>query len=81
MAKDVDLSSKEWRDIIFEGKNKDFGAYQLRASSDARHNRSMIVVVLFIAAVLLSTNFRSLRQSPMTLSSRLLPNLLLTLKK
>ena len=52
MAKDVDLSSKEWRDIIFEGKNKDFGAYQLRASSDARHNRSMIVVVLFIAAVL-----------------------------
>ena len=23
MAKDVDLSSKEWRDIIFEGKNKD----------------------------------------------------------
>ncbi|MDE6504128.1 MAG: TonB family protein, partial [Muribaculaceae bacterium] len=51
MAKDVDLSSKEWRDIIFEGKNKEFGAYQLRAASDARHNRSMIVVVLFICAV------------------------------
>ena len=30
MAKDVDLSSKEWTDLIFEGKNKAFGAYTLR---------------------------------------------------
>ena len=52
MAKDVDLSSKEWRDLIFEGKNKDFGAYELRAQSDRRHNRAMIVVVLFILVVL-----------------------------
>lgn len=52
MAKDVDLSSKEWRDLIFEGKNKEFGAYELRAQSDSRHNRAMIVVVLVIAAVL-----------------------------
>lgn len=52
MAKDVDLSSKEWRDLIFEGKNKEFGAYELRAQSDRRHNRAMIVVVLVIAAVL-----------------------------
>ena len=52
MAKDVDLSSKEWRDLIFEGKNKDFGAYELRSQSDSRHNRAMIVVVLVIAAVL-----------------------------
>lgn len=48
MAKDVDLSSQEWRDLIFEGKNKDFGAYDLRKSSDGRHNRAMIVVVIFI---------------------------------
>ena len=49
MAKDVDLSSKEWRDIVFEGKNKDFGAYQLRKESDARHNKAMIVIVIVIA--------------------------------
>ena len=49
MAKDVDLSSKEWRDIVFEGKNKEFGAYQLRKESDARHNKAMIVIVIFIA--------------------------------
>ncbi len=49
MAKDVDLSSKEWRDLIFDGKNKEFGAYELRKASDARHNKAMIVVVIFIA--------------------------------
>ncbi len=48
MAKDVDLSSKEWRDIVFEGKNKEFGAYELRKESDARHNKAMIVVVIII---------------------------------
>lgn len=53
MAKDVDLSSKEWRDIVFEGKNKDFGAYEMRKGSDSRHNKAMIVVVIFIAAAFL----------------------------
>lgn len=52
MAKDVDLSSKEWRDLIFEGKNKEFGAYELRKDSDKRHNKAMIAVVIVIAAIL-----------------------------
>lgn len=55
MAKDVDLSSKEWRDLIFEGKNKEFGAYTLRAASDRRHNKAVIftligLIILLIAA-------------------------------
>ena len=45
MAKDVDLSSKEWRDIVFEGKNKEFGAYTLRAGSVQRHSKSVIIVL------------------------------------
>ena len=49
MAKDVDLSSKEWRDLIFEGKNKEFGAYEMRKNSDARHNKAMILVVIIMA--------------------------------
>lgn len=49
MAKDVDLSSRGWCDIIFEGKNKEFGAYQLRKASAARHNKAMIVIVIVIA--------------------------------
>ena len=51
MAKDVDLSSKEWCDIIFEGKNKEFGAYQMRKASEARHNKAMIAVLIFAAVV------------------------------
>jgi len=51
MAKDVDLSSKEWRDLVFEGKNKDYGAYELRANSVKRHNRAMIVIILVLALV------------------------------
>ena len=51
MAKDVDLTSKEWCDIVFEAKNKDFGAYTMRRKSDGRHNKSMIVVVIFIIIV------------------------------
>ncbi|WP_286078399.1 energy transducer TonB, partial [Duncaniella freteri] len=52
--KDVDLSSSEWIDLIFEGKNKNFGAYTLRKASAKRHNRAMLVilVVLFIVALL-----------------------------
>ncbi len=53
MAKDVDLSSKEWRDIVFEGKNQQFGAYEMRKNSDARHNKAMIVVVIIIAIAFL----------------------------
>ena len=51
MAKDVDLSSKEWRDIVFEGKNKEYGAYEMRAKSVSRHNRAMIVILVVIVAV------------------------------
>ncbi|MCC8070755.1 MAG: energy transducer TonB [Bacteroidales bacterium] len=69
MAKDVDLSSKEWRDLIFEGKNKEFGAYELRRKSDSRHNRAMIVIVivialLFVLAFLVNTVIKSVEARP-----------------
>ncbi len=51
MAKDVDLSSKEWRDIVFEGKNKDFGAYEMRKKSDGRHNKAMIIVLIAVVII------------------------------
>lgn len=54
MAKDVDLSSQEWRDLVFEGKNKEFGAYEMRTDSPKRHNWAMLAVVLFIGLAFLS---------------------------
>ena len=45
MAK-VDLSSSEWCDLIFNGKNKAYGAYQLREKSPKRHNIAVILVIV-----------------------------------
>ncbi len=53
MAQDVDLSSKEWRDLVFEGKNKEFGAYVLRAQSDKRHNKAMLITVIGVIVILI----------------------------
>ncbi len=52
MAKDVDLTSQEWREIVFEGKNKDFGAYVLRATSKARHTKAIVWVIGVVAVIL-----------------------------
>lgn len=52
MAKDVDLSSKEWCDIVFDGKNKEYGAYQLRATSVKRHTKALLSVLIVLALIL-----------------------------
>lgn len=68
MAKDVDLSSPEWTEIIFEGKNKDFGAYVLRQQSARRHNLAMLsVVVVIILAFLISLGVSSLEKAEETI--------------
>ena len=46
MPKDVDLSSREWCDLVFEGKNKDFGAYELRTTSPKRHNKAVLYTLI-----------------------------------
>ena len=45
MAK-VDLSSLEWCDLIFSGKNKAYGAYKMREDSPRRHNIAVILVIV-----------------------------------
>ncbi len=42
MAREVNLSSREWCDLVFEGKNKDFGAYVIRTESSTRHNKAVL---------------------------------------
>jgi TonB family C-terminal domain len=42
----IDLTSFEWRELIFQGKNKGYGAYMLREQSNKRHNIAMIIVVI-----------------------------------
>lgn len=52
MAKrNVDLTSKEWRDLVFADKNKEFGAYQLRKNSDKRHNLAFLYTLIGLVVV------------------------------
>ena len=46
MAREIDLNSQEWRDLVFEGKNKKYGAYYLRKTSTKRHIIAMIIVAI-----------------------------------
>lgn len=42
----IDLTSSEWCNLVFEGKNKSFGAYVMRQSSPSRHRKAMIIITL-----------------------------------
>lgn len=49
MSKNVDLTSKEWCDLVFVGKNKAFGAYLLRVNSPKRYLWSTVAVICVVA--------------------------------
>lgn len=51
MGKEVKLNSSEWIDLVFEGKNKKYGAYFLRSTSSRRHITALFVVLAFTALV------------------------------
>ena len=53
MAQEINLSSREWCDLVFEGKNKDFGAYIIRTESAKRHN--LAVLWTLIGALVVAT--------------------------
>jgi protein TonB len=45
MAK-IDLIDPKWVDMVFEKKNKEYGAYQLRKGTSSRNIRSIIILVI-----------------------------------
>lgn len=47
------LLSKEWCDLIFEGRNKEYGAYRLRAQAGWRYRWAMTFVVGTFVVILL----------------------------
>lgn len=56
MAK-MDLASKSWCDMVFAGRNKSYGAYQLRAELGKRNQIALTIVVILIALGLLIPMF------------------------
>lgn len=54
MAKDINIFTPAWRELVFEGKNKEYGAYRLRKNSSRYHLLAFVIVVaiaLFIASL------------------------------
>ncbi len=52
MAK-IDLTSREWCELVFEGKNKAYGAYEMSQTSPSRHIKARIIVMIFFLIALL----------------------------
>lgn len=53
MSKGVNIFSVDWIELVFEGKNKEFGAFVLRKESNKRHRLALIIAVsLFTLAIL-----------------------------
>ena len=50
MAK-IDLYDPKWVDMVFDGKNKTYGAYQLRKGTSGRNIKSRIILVISAALV------------------------------
>ena len=47
----IDLASKQWCDLVFEGRNKEYGAYRNRANKGKFQLRAIIIVLIAIIAV------------------------------
>lgn len=47
----VDLKSQEWCELVFEGRNKAYGAYDMRAKSGRRHLYAIIDIIIGIIAI------------------------------
>ena len=47
----VDLLDQKWIDLVFEGKNEAYGAYQIRKGTTSRNNLAMIYLIAGIACI------------------------------
>jgi protein TonB len=53
----IDLVSREWCEIVFEGRNKEYGAYRLRSKAGARNLKSLLTllsIMLIIGAIVVT---------------------------
>jgi protein TonB len=71
MAKDVNLMSQKWIDLVFTNKNKSYGAYRLRQSSGRRHLFAFITVMgalfVFILTVSIVNNYQTYKHQDISL--------------
>lgn len=75
MAKSIDLTSKDWRDLVFADKNKEFGAYVMRQQSDNRHNRAFLFLIIglivLIAMIIAWSKYSDYRQEKAAIEAKM----------
>ena len=68
MAK-LDLVSLEWTDLVFEGRNQNYGAYQLRKETSKRNIWSIIFVVLLAILLYLGLTLENIVEAHRTVEN------------
>jgi protein TonB len=53
MARDINIVGQTWLDLVFINRNKEYGAYALRASTTRRHLIAYVAIIVFVAFVMI----------------------------
>jgi len=65
MASDLNLNSQKWIALVFEGKNKQYGAYVQREESSDRHLKAMaLITILALGSIFLPGLIKSVLPAP-----------------
>ena len=59
----IDLISNEWTDLVFEGRNQSYGAYQLRKGTAKRNVWALIIVGLAAALLYLGLQLQKMAEA------------------
>ncbi len=52
MSQKINLFNEAWVDLLFKGRNQEYGAFQLRKDSSRRHRWGIIIALIFFALII-----------------------------
>lgn len=59
----INLTAKDWCDLVFEGRNKSYGAYRLRANQGRRQRAAVIILLIALAAIIIILALKTVVQN------------------
>ena len=60
MTRNINITGKEWLELVFAEKNKTYGAYAIRSSTTRRHLTAYFVIIVFTAMILIFPTVKKL---------------------
>jgi len=52
MSQKINLFNEAWVDLLFKGRNQEYGAFELRKDSSRRHRLGIIAALIFLALII-----------------------------